>query len=364
MSHAAVPILIKGSKATRTVPLVRESVERLVELLRVPTPQTQATTAQLHCTFTPSMFYKSNLRQVQSLQLTVLGTSPETFDDEDVYLCHMDGLPGAFPVTVAELKRYRRSLATKWGTETDEGEAVVPSSSAHELNLVVASAVVVGMKKGDPIGAGSVLRELEWSCRLRALSLAGMMNLATWGDKIDLRDVKPTFSYHCGGEHTVKEYFDVSPEMCSRFHPVARHGSKVLTPFGVAACVGVCAKNEDLDCPVMMWHPSGASAARLAPLFHSVPSLLVGEVAVEANGPSEGCVLLQHEELSRYLNVAEDPKGAVDNSVWLNQGLFGHKAGDVIALSPQLTVVGTVWNRARNALEQLAVDENGDTFPL
>ena len=91
---------------------------------------------------------------------------------------------------------------------------------------------------------------------------------------------------------------------------------------------------------MLYWHPTGRSAAGLAPLLHAVCGIDVGREALVKNGPRPDSSLVQStEDVNRYLNTdtiagqfAWDSRRrqhshasstiVLDRTKWLCKGLF------------------------------------------
>jgi hypothetical protein len=166
-----------------------------------------------------------------------------------------------------------------------------------------------------------------------------------------------------------KRYFDVSDRSCAAFHPLGRHGTKLLTPFGLATCIGVGEKIELVGGgPAMLWHPAGEASARVAPVIHGCRGIAVGHSKLDWNGPSPNSLLQMEEDVQKFLNpsVEGGRRGreavALDESKWLNSGLFdvvpGTKtAGGAVAL-------GVGYNARRRMLDMyFSKPGSDDVFP-
>jgi hypothetical protein len=137
-------------------------------------------------------------------------------------------------------------------------------------------------------------------------------------------------------------------------------GMVCLSSYGAAALVGV-GVDDALGCAAPIWHPFGAFAAQLAPLFHAVKTLDVGRVVIDPSGPVPSSTLLQPAQLSRYISVDEESLG-FDTTSWLNEGLFGRRVGK--APFRELEVLGVRWEEKKNVLVQVARDAVGGTHLL
>jgi len=247
-----------------------------------------------------------------SIPLSVVG---ECIDDEnrEELLLHSPSLSTTVGVTLTELEasldRFQRT------PKVELAEEITASCVMSAVSLAVQT-------------RSAFLKALVVSAKRRSMTLAGMMNLLQVGTRFaQERQIAPTFPYHCGRDHAVQQWFDVSDEACSQFGVDLQHGVKILTSEGVGVCVGV-AVNPSSNVPALYWQPLGSPAARIAPLFHSLGRVVVGHVRLEPNGPSPHSEVCIPEPLERYLNPGPMQW---DTTTWLNKGLFGVCAGQEIA---------------------------------
>lgn len=268
-----------------------------------------------------------------AISMTFIGSSEEHGDQ--AVLVHVPGLPGAFPVSMEELRRHKQFFRLK-----TEGGSPASDESAQLALFCAAEAAGSGMDKMK------VLDHLLSGSRRRLASLRGVETLLKIGHRINGEALHSSFPYHCGSDHAFKRYYDITPEACALFGPQMKHGAKMLCRYGVAVMVGV-ASDESLGCPAPFWNPSGAPAATLAPMFHGCHTLPVGEVKLEYNGPTANSVLLSPEDPARYLNPTLD--GKYDVTAWLNEGLFGVKVGQKVERDS--VVYGVCYNRERSEFE-------------
>lgn len=255
-----------------------------------------------------------NVNEYFSIPMTFVG-SCEEYGDQAV-LAHVPGLNGAFPVLMDDLSRYRRFFRPKVG----DGFCA-KDENAHLALLCATEAVATGIQ------GIKVLDYLLSVSRRRLASLRGVEALIDIGGRVNVEALQLSFPYHCGNEHALKRYYDITQEACSLFGCQMKHGAKILCRYGVAVFVGITPE-KSLGCPAPFWNPTGAPAACLAPMFNGCRTLCVGEVKLEYNGPSPNSPLLIPENPTRYLNPTLD--GKYDVSSWLNEGLFGVKVGQTV----------------------------------
>ncbi len=283
-------------------------------------------------------------------------------------VAHCAGLPGAFPIAITELERFRERIAFA-GDSGDEDE------SDPSLERAVAEAVLRSVTAGNC--TGDVLKEVLFEARKHGVTLKGMTQLLT--ASVGAQSTKPApsfnFPYYCAVSSNdasrstpnpsepllpaEKRYFDLSDRLCGTFHPVGRHRAKVLTPFGIAVCIGVGEKVELLGGgPAMFWHPAGDVAARFAPILHGTRGVVVGQAILEWNGPSPNSLLTLTEDMQKFLHpavraltiAADGTREGVelDDSKWLNDGLFGSAPGDTLNGA---VAVGVGYNPRRRMLD-------------
>ncbi|CAD2217980.1 hypothetical protein AGDE_04808 [Angomonas deanei] len=198
--------------------------------------------------------------------------------------------------------------------------------------------------------------------RRRHFSLAGTESLLRVGSSLNVDGLELTFPYHCGSEHSIKEYLDISPEVCALFDEnetgTSLHGCKVLTRYGVSTSVGVVKKEGVLGVPALLWHPSGAACARLAPLLHACRRIKVGDVKLVYNGPSSSCDVLRPESPRLYMK-----DDAIDDTVWITQGLFNGVPGQ--AWDDKWDVIGVAFNDAYGEMDLIGRHrETKEEMPL
>ncbi|KAF8286193.1 hypothetical protein TcBrA4_0028090 [Trypanosoma cruzi] len=268
-----------------------------------------------------------------AIPMTFLGSCKEHGDQ--VVLVHVPGLPGAFPVSMAELGRHKHLFGFE-----PEG----PSSTTDDREQLVLLCATEAV--GSGIGAMKVLDYLLSVSRRRLASLRGTEVLLKVGSRVNGEALQLSFPYHCGSTHAIKRYYDITPEACTLFGHHMRHGTKMLCRYGVAVMVGV-AHDESLGCPAPFWNPVGGPAACLAPMFNGCHVIPVGEMKLEYNGPSTSSALLTPEDPARYLNPTVD--GTYDVTSWLNEGLFGVKVGQRV--EEDCAVYGVCYNAERCEFE-------------
>ncbi|ORC90780.1 uncharacterized protein TM35_000072040 [Trypanosoma theileri] len=268
-----------------------------------------------------------------SIPMSFIGSCAEY--GEETVLVHIPGLPGAFPVSMGELRRHRDFF------HLDHKKERVASEESSNLSLFCATEAV---KKG--MGEQKVLDHLLSVTRRRLVSLRGAETLLKIGNRINEEALQLSFPYHCGANHASKRYLDITPEVCTLFGSHIKHGTKMLCRYGVAVMIGV-ALDESFGCPVPFWNPSGAPAACLAPMFNGCQTIPVGDVKLEYNGPTTNSVLLTAEDPVRYLNPTLD--GKYDVTTWLNEGLFGVKVGQVV--NDDCVVHGVCYNEKHSEFE-------------
>ncbi|KPI85088.1 hypothetical protein ABL78_5854 [Leptomonas seymouri] len=259
-----------------------------------------------------------------SVPLTIVGTCEARGDDDytgdDNIVVHSAGLPGGFVVSRQELLRSRARIAPcRKGTSSF---ASAPQPSLASVSLM--EAVNAHLTKEKTTACG-VLDSFYSRARRRHFSVVGMAQLLQRGSRLHLGALQLDFPYQCGGAQATKRYLDITREVTDVFGAQMRHGAKVLSRYGIAVCVGVADSMGSAQSPAMMWHPSGAPAACLAPLLHGCALLPVGTVSLDYNGPVPGSPLTLQEDPRRYMKLTS--QGCYDDSIWLTEGLFGVKPG-------------------------------------
>ncbi|KAH9579964.1 hypothetical protein LSM04_005141 [Trypanosoma melophagium] len=282
---------------------------------------------------TESFYCSYSVGEGFSIPMSFIGSCSEL--GEETVLVHIPGLPGAFPVSMEELRSHKDFF------HPDYENVSVTSEESANLTLFCATEAV---KKG--MGEQKVLDHLLYIARRRFVSLRGSETLLKVGNRINEEALQLSFPYHCGSSHASKRYLDITPEVCTLFGNHIKHGIKMLCRYGIAVMVGV-ASDETFDCPVPFWNPSGAPAACLAPMFNGCRTIPVGEVKLEYNGPTTNSLLLNAEDPARYLNPTLD--GKYDVTTWLNEGLFGVKVGQTV--NGSCVVHGVCYNEKHSEFE-------------
>lgn len=264
--------------------------------------------------------------------ITIVGScdpkSDDDFQGEDNIVVHSPGLAGGFVVSRQDLLHCRASLSPrKPNTSTladgaDSGTSFGAVSLMETVNAHFAAGRHGGAKSGATSG---LLDALYTRLRRRHFSVAGMAQLLRRGSLLHPAALKLDFPYQCGGAQATKRYLDITPEVTDVFGAPMRHGAKVLSRYGIAVSVGVVDRMNHGAAPALLWHPSGAPAACLAPLLHGCALLPVGAVPLDYNGPVPGSPLTLREDPRRYMKLSAD--SSYDDSVWLTEGLFGVKPG-------------------------------------
>jgi hypothetical protein len=335
------------------------------------------------------------------VSLSFLGVTRLDEQHAECVVAHCPGLPGCFPIKLPELERFQHRLTFDANDATDDMGEADPS-----LERVVAEAALSGL--GRDGHGGGVLASMLFDARKHAVMLTGMTRLLTASAAVlDGAALRPSygFPYYCAASPNTassrvaaasgsssrarashaggmpqgllpadKQYFDVSDRLCGCFHPVGRHGTKLLTPFGIATCVGVAAQVEGLGGgPAMCWHPAGEVSARFAPILHGCRGVVVGQMPLEYNGPSSASLLNLNEDMHKYLNptlrlpavlsssTASAQRGSaaaveeveLDRTKWLNDGLFGAVPGERLL---GMEAAGVGYNARRGMLDVFFVE--------
>lgn len=355
----------------------------------------------------------------------LLGERPQkqTHPHSCLLAAHTYGLPGAFVFPLDHLRYCRSRILLEPS----------PSLSMELGNMCLLEAVRWNLQCHERRGTGreelfvfdsssattdNFFDNFYRLARRRHFSLLGLEHMMQVGSEINTEALELSFPYHCGGEQASKKYFDILPDAIEMFHGgqtsedeqnsaslpfVSRweHGTKVLSRYGVAVCVGVRPHISSLgmasdghndycrggrptsllgsELPTLFWHPTGAPAACIAPILHCrVGTTVVGKVGLEYNGPGPGSPLLHREIPSRYLLQEEesnemnrDDKSTYDQMGWLHKTLFGvqpkqeWRGWQSFSRRESLLVHGIRWNpSAEGELElYLRGERNGDVFP-
>lgn len=276
-----------------------------------------------------------------SIPLTFVGSRSGDGGGSEV-LAHSPGLSGAFPIQLSELAVCR-------------GQFLLGSTAADtatEESRQLGALCVLETLQHRPVKR--VLDEIYRRARRRHFSVVGTESLISVGEKLNITALQLSFPYHCGGEQATKRYFDIRPEACSLFPPAAQHGTKVLTRYGTAVCVGI-AVDDTLQVPCVYWHPSGTPAGCLAPAIHGLRALPVGAVPLQYNGPTNQCQMLDREDARRYMNITE---GGYDATTWLCEGLFGKRPGEEWGTAAE--VVGVLYDQSHEECELTVRDAQGN----
>lgn len=368
--QAAFPVLTRGVgggvgpfQLTTRLSTVSRSVlaplqAQLQEVVRRPLPLTEE---GLLC----SLRVGADL----SVPLTIVGACDEldgAHGTEQRHLVvHSPGLPGGFVTTAHELAHGRARLCPPRPSAAKDA----PSSSSIGsvcLGEAITKHLATEARGSPPDSAsplGGVVDVFYQLARRRHFSLAGMAQLLQRGALLHPDALRLDFPYQCGGAQASKRYLDTTAEVSDVFGEAMRHGAKVLSRYGVAVSVGVVDRVAALTTPALLWHPSGAPAACLAPMLHACPVLVVGSVKLDYNGPVPGSPLTAREDPRRYMNLTVDNR--YDDSLWLTQGLFGVKPGapwtpprltDAPAAAPAYEVVGVGYDALAEEMELFVRD--------
>ncbi|KAK7195450.1 hypothetical protein NESM_000472200 [Novymonas esmeraldas] len=375
--RTAFPVLVRGASATPLATQMRivsrtplASLQlQLQEIVRAPLPLTGE---GLLC----AMQVGADL----TVPLTVVGAC----DDDNVaggeaggcLVVHSPGLPGGFVVSPGELLRSRARLRPpcRSGVAGDSpsslGTVCLMEAVSKEWAGVPRSSPVVASSPSPPPPCSGVLDTFYRLARRRHFSLAGMARVMECGARLHTDALQLDFPYQCGGAQATKRYLDITADVADVFGAHMRHGTKVLSRYGVAVSVGVVDRLTSLATPALLWHPSGAQAACIAPILHGCPLLPLGTVTLDYNGPVPGSRLNSKEDPRRYMDVAS--QSDYDGSAWLTQGLFGVRPGD--AWSPpaspksnghgttaEFEVVGVAYSEAAEEMELLVRDPASGT---
>lgn len=302
-----------------------------------------------------------------TVPLTIIGSCDDGDSEADVkskLVVHTTGLPGGFVVSEEELVRGRARLRPPLPPAAGD----TPSSLGSVCLIEAVTRDLLTASNNSPTPSASprgVLDAFYRLARRRHFSLAGMARVLECGSRLHPGALQLDFPYHCGSAHATKRYLDITTEVADVFGANMRHGTKVLSRYGVAVSVGVVDRLTSLTTPALMWHPSGAPAACLAPILLGCPVLPLGTVALDYNGPVPGSSLTIKEDPRRYMNIIGDDR--YDNSVWLTQGLFGVKPGtswsrpgkagnDAGTTLTGYEVVGVRYDEAAEEMELLVRD--------
>lgn len=362
---AAFPVLVRCGQAagaslpaltTQLMEVCRASLPRVQELLRRSSSRLCPITDEgLQC--------EALVGAEISIPLTVVGSliASRGSTESSTLLLHSPGLPGAFQATAEELYAARCRIACP------EPRHKVGASTPDVGTLCLMEAI--NQHFTIERGRLPILDRFYSIARRRCFSLRGMEHLIASGQQLHLDALQLTFPYHCGGAQAVKQYLDITPEVADVFGPHRRHGTKILTRYGTAVGVGATrgGGSTALETPSWMWHPSGATAACLAPLLDGCRRLPVGTIPLDYNGPTPTSAILQGEDPRRYMNVTMEER--YDTTLWLTKGLFGVQPGDVWrrpgdASSPPFRVVGVGYQPATAELELFVRNtQNGDIIP-
>ncbi|KAG5496739.1 hypothetical protein JIQ42_03572 [Leishmania sp. Namibia] len=302
-----------------------------------------------------------------TVPLTIIGSFDDSNSEAGVkgkLVVHTTGLPGGFVVSGEELVRGRARLRppfrlAKGGTPSSLGSICLMEAVTKELLTESNNAPT---PSASPRGVLDVFYRLA---RRRHFSLVGMCRVLDCGSRLHPGALQLDFPYQCGGAQATKRYLDITDEVTNVFGAHMRHGTKVLSRYGVAVSVGVVDRITSMTAPTLMWHPSGAPAACLAPMLLGCPVLPLGTVALDYNGPVPGSPLTMKEDPRRYMNFIGNNR--YDNSVWLTKGLFGVKpgdswsppgkaGGDVDAALTPYEVVGVRYDEVTEEMELLVRD--------
>ncbi|GET90893.1 hypothetical protein, conserved [Leishmania tarentolae] len=302
-----------------------------------------------------------------TVPLTIIGSCDDSDSGGNVngkLILHTTGLPGGFAVEEKELLRGRARLRPP--SPPASGDTSSSLGSVCLIEAVTRNLLTDSSNSPTPSGSPQgVLDDFYRLARRRHFSLAGMCRLLECGSRLHPNALQLDFPYHCGSAHATKRYLDITAEVADVFGSHMRHGTKVLSRYGIAVSVGVIDRLTSLETPALMWHPSGAPAACLAPILLGCPVLPLGTVTLDYNGPVPGSSLTIKEDLRRYMNIIGDD--CYDNSVWLTQGLFGVKPGaswspplktgnDVGTAMTGYEVVGVRYDEAAEEMELLVRD--------
>ena len=307
---------------------------------------------------------------------TLLGLTRVGENNREHVVAHSPGLPAAFLITVKELEQFCHRLSVQQGAAGDNNSVAVDVDPSLERCLM--EAVLAGVSRGDLDGAGVVMQEMLFQCRKHAVALQGMTRLVEGSAALEQngRGMNYSFPYYCSTSPRAatrsglstkadsasllpaeKKYFDVGEQHCAVFHKIGRHGTKILSPFGIATCIGV-SESSLLGGPTMFWHPAGEVAGRLAPILHGCRSITVGRASLECNGPSPTSLLTLPEDMHKFLNpsthvITDDGQDvAIDVTKWMNSGLFDLLPGDLLPKARgDVSCVGVGYHAKRGMLD-------------
>ena len=221
--------------------------------------------------------------------------------------------------------------------------------------------------------------------------------------KLHSDELQLDFPFYAGLGDTggQKLYLDTTAQNLAKFGTskdaeLLRHGKKILYPGGLAVCIGVAPNQESEGAPLPYWYPlSGVPGCCIIPHLHgtplmdklklyvsskesgggeeqeaekdgskerhlpdrTVPGVVVGEILPTPNGPADDLSTTScSEDPSRYLftsvkQIAKLPPSpsvagrnrqekVLDESNWLNAGLFGATVGEPLPGRPEWTVTG------------------------
>lgn len=266
--------------------------------------------------------------------VTIVGAcdakSDVEYEGEDNIVVHSPGLAGGFVVSRRELLHCRAHLSPRLPSSVStEGEDDHRNALGSVSLLQTVNAHFAAERHRPFTTTGTaprgILDDLYTRMRRRHFSLSGMTQLLHRGSLLHHGALQLDFPYQCGGAQATKRYLDITPEVTDVFGAPMRHGAKVLSRYGVAVSVGVVDGMPRSSSPALLWHPSGAPAACLAPLLHGCQLLPVGAVVLDYNGPVPGSPLTFREDPRRYMKLSAE--GCYDDSVWLTEGLFGVTPG-------------------------------------
>ncbi|KAG5498787.1 hypothetical protein JKF63_03076 [Porcisia hertigi] len=298
-----------------------------------------------------------------TVPLTIIGHCEDGDTEADIkekLVVHTTGLPGGFVVSELELLRGRARLRPP--PQCAAGDT--PSSLGSICLMEAVTKELLTEPNQSPthtVSPRGVLDAFYRIARRRHFSLAGMSRLLECGSRLHPGALHLDFPYQCGGAQATKRYLDITTEVTNVFGAHVQHGAKVLSRYGVAVSVGVVDRLTSLTTPALMWHPSGAPAACLAPILHGCLILPLGTVALDYNGPIPGSPLTVKEDPRRYMSITGHDR--YDNSVWLARGLFGVQPGTpwprsrtASAATTPYEVVGVGYDEAAGEMELLVRD--------
>ncbi|CAJ1032135.1 hypothetical protein Q4I30_006079 [Leishmania utingensis] len=302
-----------------------------------------------------------------TVPLTIIGSYDDVASETDAkgkLVVHTSGLPGGFVVSDEELVRGRARLRPPLRPPTGD---TPPSLGAVCLMEAVTKELIADSNNSTSLSTlpRGVLDVFYQLARRRHFSLSGMGRLLECGSRLHPSALQLDFPYQCGGAQATKRYLDITAEVTDVFGEHLRHGTKVLSRYGVAVSIGVVDRLTSLTTPALMWHPSGAPAACLAPILHGCPVLPLGILSLDYNGPVPGSPLTMKEDPRRYMNIMGDDN--CDNSMWLTEGLFGVKPGapwsrqgrtgsDAGTALTRYEVLGVGYDEAAEEMELLVRD--------